>query len=81
MLTAPEIEGRSGVGASSVGTDRAGRSRAKFEAGVGIRFLRRIAGEFPCEVGVHHGLGIEDELSKGLDSHECAGRDKAVGDG
>jgi hypothetical protein len=56
------------------------RCRAESEAGVGVVGLGfgNIGGELAGEVGIHHGLRVEDELAEGFESHERARGDEAV---
>ena len=60
------------------------RLRAEVRSGVGIVGLRLAAtsaAELAGEVGIHHGLGVENELAERIERHERARRDEAVGDG
>ena len=56
---------------------------AEGESGIGfISFgLGDVGGKLAGEVGVHHGLGIENELAEGVKSHQGAGGNEPVADG
>ena len=62
---------------------RVGGYGPELEAGVGIGRLSAcgyIGGELACEVGIHHSLGVENQLAKRLDRRQRAVGNEAVRD-
>ncbi len=44
----------------------------------GFRAGGYVGGELAGEVGIHHGLGVEDQLAEGLNGHQCAVGNEAI---